>query len=478
MPEPLRLLPFLLVPVVALLFLNLRLSRKLRYPHDLLRGEDRRGLASLLFRHFRTYYDVLLEAAIALALAFAIAPPQRSRPAAVVLDGSRSMTAGLPGARPLELALQRLRTDPRLKGAEPFLLVFDPKSAETRLAPIGPLLADGEVERCVRQLRETYAFFAPDYHRLLELRERGYGDITLLTDQLRVQPEGFRAIELGMAVKFAAYPSGVRFDRASESWLVTLAEFGPHVPIGVALWVKSDDRFLRLPPNRYVIEEGVAGRVVRFSAPGLYLLSLRGPLGQEDIDLPVLLGPRQVAAVAAGAFSARMLSIFPDIDRAASPVIVLADQGVKAPAGKRRVITALISGNGDYVLDPAAAGGALIAVGSAPGADLALGPAALNNDDLVLAYASILAQTEPSFLTHPPPGTGHLLPVGTAYLVEKGLPLLPPPSQFFETRPGPRLVLPPPASRRWPWALLLAFLASAKLVTWSQLTGKNMLTRD
>ena len=55
MPEPLRLLPFLLVPVVALLFLNLRLSRQLRYPHDLLKSADRCGLASFLFRHFRTY---------------------------------------------------------------------------------------------------------------------------------------------------------------------------------------------------------------------------------------------------------------------------------------------------------------------------------------------------------------------------------------------------------------------------------------
>lgn len=116
-----------------------------------------------------------------------------------------------------------------------------------------------------------------------------------------------------MAVTFAAHPSGVRFDRASGSWRVTLAESSHHAPLGVSIWDKSEQRFLRLPPDRYAIEQGLSGRVVRFSAPGLYLLSLRGPFGLEDIDLPVLLRPRRVAAVAAGAFSERMFSIFPEL---------------------------------------------------------------------------------------------------------------------------------------------------------------------
>jgi hypothetical protein len=479
MPEPLRLLPLLLVPVVALLFLTLRLSRKLRYPHDLLRLEARRGMASFLFRSFRTYYDVLLDGAIALVLAFALSPPERSRPTAVVLDGSRSMTAGFPGDQPLEKALRRLQADPLLKDADPFLLVFDPKSARTRLAPIRQHLVEGDIASSVRHLREAYDFFAPDYGRLGELRQRGYGAITLLTDQLRVRPEGFQAIESGMAVNFAAYPSGVRFDRASDAWLVTLAEAGHHVPLVISVWNQAEDRFQRLPLDRYAIEEGVAGRIVRFPAPGLYLLALRGPFGLDDIDLPILLGPRQVAVKAAGPFSERMLAVFPNIDRTASAAIVLADQGVKAPPGRRRVTTALVPGNGDQVLNPATTGGALIASGAMGGSllpDLVLGPSSLDNEDLVLVYDSILAQQEPPFLLQS--SKGPLLPVGTAYLTETGRPLLPPPSQFFESRPGPRLLLPPPASRRWPWVVLLGLLATVKLLVWSRLSGKSLLARD
>lgn len=478
MLEPLRLLPFLLVPVVALLFLNLRLSRKLRYPHDLLRAENRRGAASFLFRSFRTYYDVLLDAAIALAVAFAIAPPERSRPAAVVLDGSRSMAAGFASERPLDKALKRIRTDPGLQDADPFLLAFDPGSAETRLVPLRELLKASDTESAVRQLRETHDFFAPDYGRLAELRQRGYGEITLLTDQLRVKPEGFRAVELGMAVGFTAYPTSVRFDRASGAWLVALAESGPRVPIGVLRWDKGESQFVRLALDRYAIGEGTSGRIIRFSAPGLYLLSLKGPFGLEDIHLPVLLAPRQVAAAAAGAFSEGMLSVFTEIDRAAQPSVVLVDRGEKAPAGKRTVVTALVSRDGGQVMDPAETGGSLVAAGTAPEADLVLGPSSLKNEDLVLVYDGILARQAPPFLTSPAPGAGPLLPVGTAYLTKQGEPLIPPPSQFFEARPGPRLVLPPPASLRWPWVLLLALLTAAKLVLWQRLTGKSLLACD
>jgi len=473
MPE---YLPYLLVPVAALLFLNLRLSRRLRYPHDLLQAELRRGAASFLFRSFRTYYDVLLDGALAVVLAFALAPPRGARPAAVVIDGSRSMAAGLPGERPLDKALERLRTDPGLREAEPFLLAFDPGSGTTRLEPVRSLLAEDGVEIPARRLREAYAFFAPDYGRLAELRRRGYDEITLLTDQRRVDPVGFRILESGMAVMFAAYPAGVSFDHPSRTWVVSLAEAGPHVPLGVSLWDRTERRFARLATHRYAIEEGPAGRRIRFPAPGLYLLSLRGPHGQDDIDLPLLLAPQQVAVQAAGSFSARMLSVFPGIDRESAPTLVLADRGASAPGGVNRFTTALVPDPGERLLDPAAARGALIAVGTAPDADLVLGPSSLDNEDLVLAYDAILARRAPPFLTRAPLGT--LSPVGTAFLAEKGPPLLPPPSQFFETRPGSRLALPPPGSRRWPWVLLLAGLAVLKLALWTRLSGKSLLARD
>lgn len=481
MPEALRLLPFLLVPVAALLFLNLRLSRKLRYPHDLLKAEDRRGMASALLRHFRTYHDVLLDALIALVVAFAILPPRRPRPAAVVVDGSRAMLAGYGDERPLEQALKRIQADPALAKAEPFALVFDSQAKATRLVPLQPFLAGNDLETASRRLREELAFFAPDYARLAELRQRGYGEITLLTDQRRFVPEGFRVIELGFAGRFGAYPSGVRYDHGSGTWLVTLVESGPRVPITVAGWNRDEHLFMRLPLGRYVIEEGIAGRTVRFPSPGLYLLSLRGPFGQSDVDLPVLLPARQSTATAAGRFSAAMLSVFPDVETSPNPDTVLVDLGAKAPRGRQRTTTALTARDGAWVVDPAAADGALLAADLQPGADFTWGRSSLKNEDLVLVYEGLLSRRPAPFATEFPAGVEEVVPAGTALVARKGvalMPVVPAASHYFESRPGPAIALPPPASRTWPWGVILALLAMAKVAIWSRLTGKSWLARD
>lgn len=480
MPEALRLLPFLLVPVLALLFLNLRLSRRLRYPHDLLAAVERRGLASFLFRNLRTYYDVLLDALIAVVLAFALFPPRTQRPAAVVIDGSRAMLAGFADQRPILKAMKLIQGDAGLKGAEPFLLAFDPKTSATELIPLGSYLKGLDAEEAIRRLRGDFRFAAPDYAALGELPRRGYGDITLLTDQLRVQPAGFRAIELGFAVDFAVYPTAVRFDRAAESWLVALAESGPRASLTISRWDPKARAFSRLAVDRYAVEDGAAGRLVRFSALGLYLLSFRGPYGLDDVDLPLRLPARMLPVAAAGPFSERMLSVFPDVERSGAPALVLRDQTATGPAGVTRLTTALVPGAEHHVLDPARTGGSLIAVGSLPEVDLALGPAARANEDLVLAYEYRLSARPEPFVHTPPPGAEETWPAGTAHLTRKGdevVPVIPPASQFFERRPERVLVLPPPTAMRWPWVLLLGALAGLKLGLWKRFTGKPLLAR-
>ena len=92
------------LPVLALLFLNLRLSRRLRYPHDLLAAEERRGLASFLFRNLRTYYDVLLDALIALVLASFGDGPQ----VAVLAIGGGATDGDEPAPAPLPLPVSRV----------------------------------------------------------------------------------------------------------------------------------------------------------------------------------------------------------------------------------------------------------------------------------------------------------------------------------------------------------------------------------
>jgi hypothetical protein len=434
----------------------------------------------MLFRNFRTYDDVLLDMLMALILAFVIAPPPRHRPAAVVIDCSRAMTAGDENSRPLDKALRRILKDPELKGAEPFALAFDPGRLGTHLLPLRGLLDPSSVEASSLRLRSELDFFSPDYARLSELRDRGYGEITLLTDQLRIRPIGFKAIEVGFANTSGAYPASVRYDRSTETWRATLVETGPRMSLKVLGWDSVEEEFMVLPPERYALEEGLAGRIVRFSAPGLYLLHLQGPSGQLDVDLPLLLSPSTMTVAASGVFSERMLAIFPGLVPSRVPDVWLQDQGVAGRAAARRVVSAVVKEDGGFVLDPAASRGALLAVGWKPGVQFTLGPSSLSNEDLVLPYDSILSRNAPAFLVEPP-REGRLIPAGTAYLVRVGptlLPLIPPASEFFETRPGARLVLPPPVPARWPWALLLAFLVLVKLVAGSMLAGKSWLTRD
>lgn len=489
MLEAALLAPLLLLPVAALLFLNLRLSRRLSYPHDLLLAEQRRGAASFLFRSLRTYYDTLIDAAIALVLAFALAsahaPGTRHR-SAVVIDTTRSMRAGQPGSRPLDRALQRLLTDPALGGAEPFAIALDPASARTRLVPLAEMIAGLDAESAVRRIEGRLDFFAVDYGELASLRSRGYGKVTLLTDRRRFRPKGFEVVESGFTVSFAAYPAAARYDRAAESWLVALVETGPRAKLTLRLWDGLEQHFAPLKRERYRIEEGSAGRRIRFSDPGLYLVSLPGPYGQPGIDLPLLLRPAALDAAAGGSFSERMLSAFPAVAGSAAPALVLLDQGVTAPAGKRRFTTALVPESGRLIIGPDLTGGALVAAGAAStggagGADLALGPSSLASDELVLAYDAILRAGEQAFATAPPAGTRSLVPVGSAYLArtDDGLvPLIPPASAFFETPPQGAVRLPPPPPPRLAWFLALIALAALKLFAWTRLKGKRLFARS
>ena len=248
---------------------------------------------------------------------------------------------------------------------------------------------------------------------------------------------------------FAAYPAGVRFDRASETWIVVPRGTGPYVPLGVSVWDRAgaaaSPGCLR---DRYVARGG-AGR------PGA---PLSGPGSLPAVPQGTLWPGRHRPAAAPGSGPGDRRSCRVPSRSGCSPSSRTSTEvgtrpgagGQRSQApGRHRFTTALVPGDGELLLDPAAAGGALIAVGTSPGADLALGPSSLGNEDLVLVYEAILAQKPAPFLTRAP--RGPLRPVGTAFLTEQGTPLLPPPSQFFETRSAPRLVLPPPSSWRWPW---------------------------
>jgi hypothetical protein len=497
MSESLALLPALLAPVAALLFLNLRLSRRLTYPHQLLAGDERRSAASMLFRSLRTYYDIFIDAALALVLAFAL-PSSPSREAlakksAAVIDCSLSMLAGPYGERPLEAAFKSLLSDPRCAKAEPFALVFDRDRMGTRLVPIRERIEGLGYEGAAYRLYTAFDFFAVDYGALAELRNNGYGEITLFTDRFPGKAEGFRVVESGFRVDFAAYPASARYDAASASWLVRLAEAGSREAIVVSVWDGDAGVFFRAPRNLYRIEDGTGGRLVRFASPGLYRLSERSPPGQLDADIILRLERTAAAVSASGPFSERVLEAFAGIESSPRPLLLLEDRdaegrplrgGSGAPARTaetRLVSTMLGAAEGSGLIDPGRSAGRLIAAGADARADFALGPASLANDDLILAYDAIVAQAAPpAFVTAPPRGTASLARFGTSFLAvgPKALvPLNPPASEFFETRSDERIVLPPPSRSRLGWTFALLALAALKIGAWKALSRKPILRR-
>lgn len=496
MLEPLELLPILLAPVAALLFLDLLRSRRLRYPHDLLEPADRRGPASLFFRSLRRRYDVAIDAAIAIALAFALPASHygparaegaaRGRKPAVVIDCSRSMLAGERGSRPFDIAMRRAAEDPSLEGADAFALAFDPERVSTRLVPISHIAksAPEDLVAATDALEAELTFFAVDYDAMADLRRRGYGRITLLTDSLGRDAEGFTAVESGFAVSFAAFPSAARYDRASESWIVALAESGPRGAMNVYAWDEDRGRFSRLASTRYAVDDSPGGRSVRFAESGLYLVSLKDPTGGPGIDIPLRFRPRVLPAAAAGPFSERMASVFPFLERSPRPFITFRDADTPSPPDRgvaATIVTAILPSEGSLILDPALSAGRPIAAAYEKGSDFALGPASIANEDLPLAYDSAIAAiSPPAFLSAVPHGARSLLRAGSAFLARTAMglePIATPASEFFEPRGGAPIYLPPISPKRLAWALILAALAASKLLARWLLRRRSDSTR-
>ncbi|HOX32746.1 MAG TPA: hypothetical protein PLB91_10465 [Spirochaetales bacterium] len=504
MLESLELAPLLLAPVAALLFLSFLRSRKLSYPHELLDPEARRGRASLLPRSFRGRYDILADAAIALALALALpsstpvaGPRGAGGGSALVLDCSLSMLRGEPGSRPLDLALERLLSAAATGAegeAEAFALAFDPGLARTRLYPLAELSpsyasrrpgakAAAGAGRIAEELEARLCFFALDYRALAELGRRGFGSIVLLTDSLGRRAEGIGLVELGFGPGPSAYPSAARYDRASGAWVAALAEAGPRGEVLAFSLDPASGRLSDLPPSRYAIEERPAGRILRFAEAGFYVVALRGPEPGQGADLAFRFSPATIACAASGPFSERMASVFPFLERAGAASLALADLGYPRPRAARSLVSAILPEDGGLLLDPALSGGRPVAAGLAPGADFALGPSSLANEDLALAYYNAIASLgRPAFLAWPELGSGprggvpRLSRLGSILLAhgpEGPEPLLPPAAESFEPRGGPPLSIAPAAPRRWPWALLLAALAAAKLSAWALLSRRR-----
>jgi len=566
----------LLLPVFALLFLNLRFSRKLEYSHYLVEAANRSGPAAFLFRSFRTYYDILIDAFIAFILAMAIAGelglpagfPFKSGKEAIVVDCSASMLLGRNGSRPLDLAVAWLdkagdRADAgsvdHKKGSEVFALSFDPRRGQTRLVRLDSLVRGASGDVAVTRIVESLSFLGVDYDALSRLSEKGYEKIIFLTDGLSPEIRGIETVRLGgqtpgergvdgslmpasgTETVFSAWPSSIRFDREKGNWLAAFVQSLPPSSIFLERWDDAHGIFARVDAGTYQIDSREFGWTFRISRPGIYRATAIGPSGEGPLDFAFRLVEARRAGLASGPFSEAMMSVFPLVENAPRPSLIFIDLGsgddaesriLDASARDRAaknpgalvIETRILGQDGMDYLPPALTGGRpILAEAKSPGDNKAgdrprgslerpdwffeLGPTALANSDLPLAYDGVLvAVMPPAFLVAPlntrtgtdldraepdkgraaqsPPLRG-IIKKGRFLFVkdEYGLlPVLPPSDEYFPaataTAPGTEPAISAPLPPVAFWTALLGFAALAKIIIWKKLGGGRRKAMD
>ncbi len=175
----------LLIPVILLLFIALRMRRKISYPHGLIITDARYKPTDFLICFMKLYGDLFFDLLLAVAIAFILAGYPKTIPKtdAVILDTSLSMTRGMPGARPIDLACRELFNNTEYDSADLFLLEYDEIAKSTRLSPANKLKNEfGNPLSLVGELERRNRFFSIDYSALSRLRVDNYKQAILLTD--------------------------------------------------------------------------------------------------------------------------------------------------------------------------------------------------------------------------------------------------------------------------------------------------------
>ncbi|PKL07491.1 MAG: hypothetical protein CVV51_13840 [Spirochaetae bacterium HGW-Spirochaetae-7] len=381
----------LLVPVVAMLFVALRLRRRVRYPHGLLSPRDGRSPAALLFRTLRLYGDAVVDAACAVLIGLVIAgyprpAPRRGR--AVVLDASLSMLSGLRGDRPLDEATRLLFTDGSLRGSTLFTLGFDPSRGRPIMRDVTRQWKDStNPQAFAAALESSEAFLSADFTIVTDLGRRGYGPITLVTDDQSVEGAGLDVLKLSARPAGYLYPASAAWDEAADRSVVRFVSAGGAAIM--ALWRVSDSGELsRAKSEDWTIASTPSGFELSFPEPGLWAVQWYGHV------LPFEAPGRPGSLVAEGDFARRIVTALApaagnapyakearSIRSAGSPV-VRERTGADTPGSLSvaRVEREL------YVMPPRLTLGEAVAAGLDREADLALGPAALSTKEAAIPF--------------------------------------------------------------------------------------------
>ncbi|OHD27521.1 MAG: hypothetical protein A2Y38_07345 [Spirochaetes bacterium GWB1_59_5] len=431
----------LLAPVVALLFVALRLRKRLPYPHELLSPRDDSKPMAVLFRSLRLYYDAAIDAACAVIVGLALTgypQPESRRGPATILDCSLSMLSGMRGDRPLDEAARLILSDDTLRSSTLFALGWDPVKREHRLVDLTELMESIESpQELALALESSEAFLSADFSLVPKLTRRGYGDLTLITDDGAIKGTGVKLRTLSTKPPNYILPASAIWDEDQQRGVVRFVAAGGAAI--TALWELAGDGSLsRAKPEDYTIVPGPSGFELSFAEAGLWAVQWEGRI------LPFEAPGRPAPLSAKGAFASRLVAVLGPIGVAAGAETAsndyqnrrtgLSDDGVivrdGGGANTRGVLSVSTVKTEPAVLPPRLTLGAIVAAGIDRRADLPLGSAALSSPEAAIPFWVARAARVPAAKSESGP-RGRPIRVGDGFL--------------YPARPGRRasLDLPP-----------------------------------
>lgn len=472
-PAALGPIAALLIPVLGLMFVALRLRRRLRYPHELLPSHNERSPATALFRMIRLYFDTIIDATCAVLVGLALtgwphdATPKRE---AVVIDASLSMASGMPGARPLDEATRVASTilaggGGGGGGVDVFVLGWDAVTRSHTLESKSRVLAEkGDPVALAAAIDGQEAFMSVSYDMLADLQRR-YRSVTLVTDAAVDETPWLRVHRLQAAPERYLYVASSTWDDAENRSVVRFVTAGG-AALSALREVFDDGSLARAKPEDYRIDPSDGGFSLSFRRAGLWAVQWQGHV------LPFEAPGAPGAYRADGDFSSMIAAaLYPSAERYGDSssqeiAVTIRDGGGRNRSG---AISMMRAEREEWVLDPAHTLGAVVAAGYDRRADMALGPAALSAPQTAMPFWLARAASTRRIAGNTVSGRATAVRVGDGFLyVRPGqapLALVIPPIAEYAHDPHPMVVLSKRSNdaRQLP-ALVLALLYGVKLL--------------
>ncbi len=404
----------LLIPVILLLFIALKMRKKVTYPHGLIFQDKNDKPTDFLIRFLKLYGDLFFDVAIALSVSFFLAgyPQARFDKIAVILDSSLSMTRGFPGARAMDLAVRELFENPEYGSSDLYLLEYDELSSTTRLFKANKLKINfNSPLSLARELDDRNKFFSIDYSVLSELKDKHYKKIILLTDNENIQT-GSIEVKLFKAMPIVlSYPAQAFYD-ASVGESVVHFYSRDSSRLERILRMDPDHNLLPAEPDSFRIEKTPSGFVLRTKNPGIWAVRENG------YTLPFNAPGAPKSAGADGILATKIRDIISGIPREPDPepklLLISETKRGQRPNALRIATSAMDS----CVIDPGKTLGAMVASGYKESAEITLTPTSFATADSSLFFLTELQKSNEGIFAETKK-TALPIRLGDGFLVQK-----------------------------------------------------------